>query len=88
MPDYKINIPVTITKDIDKLHYILNLKEKIRLLHNSNGQNMTVDTFKQWEKEYYRPVIELIMSERDNYKLKLELDSKYTIDIKTAVSVV
>jgi len=88
MPDYKINIPIGINSDLDKLHYILNLKEKLRIIHNDNGANMTTSNFNKWVKDYYMPVIELLITERDKLKLKLELDHNYTIDINNAVTVV
>ena len=83
---YKINIPNTLTKDTDKLNWLLNLKEKLRVEHNKNGQQMNNSDFKSWVKTYYEPVIQELFIERDNLKLKLELDNNYTIDLNTAIT--
>ena len=85
---YKINIPNTLTKDLDKLNWILNLKEKLRIEHNKNGSQMNKPAFNSWVKTYYEPVIQELFIERDNLKLKIELDNKYTIDLNTAITVV
>jgi len=94
MPNYswmdtyveQVKIPTNVTVISDKLEFLYNAEEALRLLHNSKGADfksakITESQWLQWKEQYFEPRSLRIAGDIGFYKYKLKTSGKYQIDL-------
>jgi len=83
----QLKIPVSVKNANDILEYGYNAQEKLRLLHNAEGQKVgegkiTLDQFREWQYSYFDPRSDAISVVIVNARKQLLTSNKYAIDLE------
>ena len=97
MPNYswmenyveQVKIAPTAISIADKLEFLYNAEEALRLLHNKQGADLKEGklaeaSWLQWKEQYFEPRSERIAGDIGYYKYQLKKSNKYQIDLDTA----
>jgi len=96
MPDYswmnnyknQIRIPTQCVKVVDKLEFLYNAEEALRLLHNEKGKDyregrLTKEQWLAWKENFFEPRHLKIAGNIGFYKYKLKRSNRYPINLDT-----